>query len=77
MLVVQKRTCGGGVVLVGEEVAVGSLVCVVRSLSPATKPLTYIDMVHATGRRIDQLVGLRAEEDFIDDLAAPSTTILS
>jgi hypothetical protein len=34
-------------------------------------------MVHATGRRIDQLVGLRAEEDFIDDLAAPSTTILS
>jgi hypothetical protein len=34
-------------------------------------------MVHATGRRIDQLVGLRVEEDFIDDLAAPSTTILS
>jgi hypothetical protein len=28
-------------------------------------------MVHATGRRID----LREEEDFIDDLAAPSTTI--
>ena len=25
VVVVQKRTCGGGVVLVGEEVAVGSL----------------------------------------------------
>ena len=29
VVVVQKRTCGGGVVLVGEEVAVGSLVCLV------------------------------------------------